>query len=193
MNKRIKLELIREAQKRLIENPRDLFAHDITHLHRVAQLALLICKNIEEKPDEDIVEIVAWWHDVDIKEELSGDERIKDKTAEYLSSKFEGDEEMKIFEAINNHEFGSRPTLLEGKILYDADKVELVSLERIKNIREAIEAGLMNIEEAKRIVNVVLEKWYPVIPNLLHFDYSRNLFNQGLPEAIKSLKEIVNK
>jgi HD superfamily phosphohydrolase YqeK len=190
MDAKLKEELIKEAKIKAIENPRDNYAHDITHLERTAKLALDIANHIDCEVDKDIVEVVAWWHDIDLQVGLGEGERAKDKTAEYLASKFEEHEKEIIYDAIYNHEFGSRPKFTEGKVLFDADKLEIVSAERVINIKNAIKKGILKAEKIRSTIKTVMEEWFPVLPNLLHFDYSKNKFNNELPQAVKSFKEI---
>jgi HD superfamily phosphodiesterase len=44
MDKKLKLKLVKEAQERLVNSPRD-FAHEITHSYLVWQLAKRIVKH----------------------------------------------------------------------------------------------------------------------------------------------------
>lgn len=173
MNKRLKFELIKEAQRLLVNNPQD-YAHDITHHSRVWLLAKEIVSNINEKVDLDILELICWWHDVD-SNTGSKDKKIVENTAEYVSSKIDGKEKEIVSDSILFHEFGKKPRYIEGKILQDADKLEILSEERLRILKEAVDLNLYDKSKFKDIIKDVIEIWLPVMPERYNFDYSRKL------------------
>lgn len=175
------LQLIKESQLLLINNPQD-YAHDITHHYRTWLNALKITKNIEENYDIDVLELICWWHDVQIKAENKSEKRICEITAKYLSSKFEGKNVEIILDSIKNHEFGSKPTYIEGKILQDADKLELLSPERFRIAIKAIKAGLLSKEYFLGKVVELKEGWLPKMPEMYNFEVSGQLHAKRLQE-----------
>jgi len=189
MDKNLKLNLVIEAQKRLIEKPRN-WAHEITHHFRVLQLANRLVKKEKLNVNKDILEILCMWHDVAIKEDLSK-RRDCETTAEYLAKSFKGEEKEIIYDSILNHEFGSTPKYIEGKVLQDADKLDILSLDRLNLDIEANEAGFSNAGISKKVVESILNEWLPIMPERYHFNYSKKLHRQRLKIVLPEFKKYV--
>lgn len=174
MDKKLKLYLIKEAQKNLVNNPQDLM-HDVTHHYRTVLLAKDISKNILESYDNDLLEVLCWWHDVKPQDLDYKDERTAKVVAGYLASLLPKEYEENVLDSIENHEFGLNPKFIEGKILQDADKLEVLSPERLKLALESVEAELINKADLYKQVTTVIEKWIPVMPDRYNFEYSKGL------------------
>jgi len=178
MNKSKKKELIKEAKYYLTNTPRNLL-HGLDHAKRVWKNALTIIS--EEKIsniDLDILEILCYWHDVYIPEleESSDYSKITTLTAQYLAKKFPKNQQEKIFDSINNHEFGSKPNFLEGKVLQDADKLDVITKIRFNEAIKAIKTGDETKEGILKIMKLVKNKWLPIFSDKLHFQYSKDYF-----------------
>lgn len=178
MNKKLKFELIRQAQRLLVENPQD-YAHELTHHMRVWTLAGNIGTNISEAYDQDILEVICWWHDIDTN---TGDKnkRIAVNTAHYVSNLVKAKDKSNIFDSIQNHEFGSKPAFIEGKILQDADKLEILSVERLRILQEAVDLGLYDRGKFVFVIKDVTENWLPIMPERYNFEYSKVLHEEKL-------------
>ena len=172
MNKKLKITLIKEAQRNLIENPQDSF-HDITHHYRTVLLAKKIVENVGVNCDLDLLEIFCWWHDVKVPGLNYEDKRVAEVVGEYLATKLPDKYKGNASDSIKNHEFGLQPKFTEGKILQDADKLEILSPERISMAIEAFEAEIENKEKNLGKYFQVVEDWLPKMPDKYNFEYSR--------------------
>jgi HD superfamily phosphodiesterase len=187
-----KIKLIKEAQNYLINNPQDVL-HDITHHYRVWVNAQSIVKeeNIADV-NIDILELICWWHDVDnpnITKEPN--KRIVELTAEYLSKQFNGIEKEILFDSIKNHEFGSIPKFVEGKILQDADKLDLLSEDRVNWAVENLKAGVISREWLTKTAISVRDNWFPKMIERYNFNYTKQCHIDRVGEFTKFLNTII--
>ena len=192
MDSKLTNELIAEAKKYLKENPQDLL-HDIEHHQRVLSLAMQIIEEegLENDINKDLVEIICWWHDVKVpKLTDTSDKRVAEITAEYLSKKLPVELQEITFDSVKNHEFGSKPSYIEGKILQDADKLEVLSLERANNVMPMLEKGQKTKVELRAIFDMVTKKWLPIMPELYHFPFSKKYHQEHVKAAISKFEEI---
>lgn len=192
MNQVKKLELIIEAQNYLINNPQDAL-HDITHHYRVWVNAQTIIK--EEHLDNvnlDIIEIICWWHDVDNPNiPKDSNRRTAELTALYIANQFEEKESEIIFDSIKNHEFGSTPTYIEGKVLQDADKLELLSRDRVNWALENLKAGKISKDWLVTTAKGVKDNWFPKMLDKYNFQYSRQYHINQVDDFSKFLDEVI--
>ena len=173
------------AQRMFLLPPR---LEDVTVL-----LAKKISQRIKTRHDWNIVEIICWWHDVQIPNTQSTNKtnkRVAEITAKYLSRKFTDDVPNIIFDSIKNHEWGSHPKFVEGKILQDADKLELLSPERFRIALDAVYAGLESKDKFNKEVNMIKNEWLPLMLERYNFDFSRRLHNKKLPVFLKFIETI---
>jgi hypothetical protein len=172
MDKNLKIDLIKQAQNHLINNPQD-YLHEITHHYRTVLLAKDITNNIEGSLDSDLLEVLCWWHDVKVPNLNYGDNRIAKVVSEYLGGLLPNEYKNNVLDSIENHEFGSKPTFMEGKVLQDADKLEILSPERIRIGIDAVEAGLLDKDSVLGKFNEVIQNWIPKMPERYNFTYSK--------------------
>jgi HD superfamily phosphodiesterase len=191
MNINKKSILIEEAKKILEQNPQDS-AHDLEHAIRVWENA----KTIVEKEDlqdvnMDILEIICYWHDVHNPDldDKDDNRRIAEITAEYISEKFSEPEKPIIFNSIRNHEFGSKPRFLEGKILQDADKLEVLSRERGNKILESINGDKKEEERILKFLKSFRDDWIPKLYERFHFQYSKDFYTENIDEFKEYIDE----
>ena len=172
-------ELIVDAQKYLICNPYDL-AHDVTHHYRVWAWCFKIVKAERLRVDWEVLSVAAWWHDA---EERKGKtvtavkKALKDRK---LSWKFTN----KVISIINQHSYGEKQTSIEGKVLFDSDKLEYVSPERLAIFAQAVRDGFINQQNYSQYYR----DWHtrtPKIVKLLHFKYSKQKYKQFYEKVIK--------
>lgn len=189
---KLKLELIQEAQKYLLDHPQD-YAHEITHHYRTWLIAKEIVDSLKEPVDKDLLEVICWWHDVEIPGFGHADDRIVKNTAEYVAHKLPDDLVDVVRNSIANHEFGSTPKYIEGQISQDADKLEILSEERLRILEEAVNAGLYDKNKFIQILKMVLHEWLPVMPERYHFEFSKSLHNGKINNVIDIANLLVRK
>lgn len=198
MNIKLKLELIKQAQQQLVNNPQDSM-HEITHHYRVVSLAkqLVHTENMKDKIDMDLLEVVCWWHDVKVQGiEYPANVRVVKVTAEYLSNLLPEDLRQKAFDSIAEHEFGSTPSYLEGKILQDADKLEILSEARVDLVVDSIAAGILDKDKMLKTLDNLRTEWLPNMQARYHFEFSKRYHEKnlsGFTEYLTKTEEIIKK
>ncbi len=190
MNKQLLLTLIKEAQTNEVNNPQN-YAHEITHHYRTWLNAKEIIAAIKEPFDVDIVELICWWHDVQIIGLDYTDKRICHVIADYLAFKVSNESKEIVLDSIKNHEFGSTPNYLEGKILQDAAKLEILSDERFRIAIDAIKAGLMSKDYFYNAAVEVYKNWLPKMPSMYNFDISREIHEKRLDLLDAKIKKYI--
>jgi uncharacterized protein len=107
--------------------------HDWSHIERVYNLSLKIAKT--EKADINILRIAAYLHDIGRREEMRSKGKIDHaergvKLADGILSKYNLDKGIKenILHCILSHRYRNnhKPTTIEAKILFDADKLDSI-------------------------------------------------------------------
>jgi len=107
--------------------------HDWDHVERVYNLSLKIAE--KEKADVNIVKLAAYLHDVGRKEEMDSGGKICHAEkgvvlAESILSPYNLDEEIveNIKHCILSHRYRNehKPTTIEAKVLFDADKLDSI-------------------------------------------------------------------
>jgi HD superfamily phosphohydrolase YqeK len=172
-------QLLDEARLRLQDSPYDI-AHDLVHHLEVLRNALQLAHDIKDpKIDFDALRVAAMWHDVPHQ---PGAEKSSEATANYLKLKmqqmgFDKDFINKVYDAVLFHSFSQEPITIEGKILYDADKLELLNAARIIRYGKAVEAGKISPQKAKKDIEW-LAKAYKLLRDRLHFDVSKSRYDQ---------------
>jgi HD superfamily phosphodiesterase len=127
-------------------------AHDLNHHKSVWRTAQDIAKNVERvdfPAGLDLLEISCMWHDVLTKpyppEIRKEHKKVTAETADYvkhlmLKNGFEENEAQTVYLAVLYHEFDDRPQNREGEILFDADKLDVLSIERVRRFVQSDEA-----------------------------------------------------
>lgn len=191
MDKKLKTDFIRQAQTHLINNPQD-YLHEITHHYRTFLLARGILNNIPESSDNDLVEILCWWHDVKVPDLEYGNKRVAKIVSEYLAELLPNEYRDNVLDSIENHEFGSKPNFVEGKVLQDADKLEILSPERIRIGIDAVESGLLDKNYVLSKFNNVIENWIPKMPERYNFEYSKKKHFELLEKVKPDFENLKN-
>jgi len=190
MEKGLLLKLIKEAQTNLVNNPQN-YAHEITHHYRTWLTAKEVITEVKDSFDEDLVELLCWWHDVQVPGLDYTDKRVAHVISEYLSNKVGKEDTDIVLDSIKNHEFGSSPKYVEGKILQDADKLEILSDERFRIAFDAIKAGLMSKEYFYNAAVEVYNEWLPKMPKMYNFDISREIHAERLKALDSKIKQYI--
>ena len=177
--------MIDAARLRLTESPVDV-AHDLDHHRRVWENCIWVIgqEKLEGEVDLDVLRVAAWWHDVERGSETH--ELMQEALKKVgMDVNWIG----RVLLVINQHPFGNGQDGVEARILYDADKLEYVSVERVERVIEAIETGEMKSEVLlgyKRDFQMRL----PHVPDSLNFKSTRRRFEEEKGEFLVCLKEV---
>ncbi len=154
--------------------------HDLSHSERVAENARAIAQELNYK-DPDFLELCAFWHDVarTLKKEpheeagaiMARDDLLARGAVQELANL--------AYEAIRFHKSTANPITVEGKIIRDADKLDIFSAVRWER---CIKAGWTEYyaEDLKKTVEN-LQKY----PAIFTYDYTKKLYQERLPKFLK--------
>ena len=177
-------KLIEVAQKVLAENPYDL-GHDLNHHYNVYDNVyhIILNENII-KINWDLVTVAAWWHDVD---------RDNNKHPRFtLAAKsLSIDDEVleQIINIINTHSFTDRRSQsIEGKVLFDADKIEYANPTRWIHIDKAIIEGKMDLDRALKYGEALNNRIADVYQSMT-FNYSKARLTENIRFLIVAKKQ----
>jgi HD superfamily phosphodiesterase len=165
---------IRElAQRYLAEHPFDAL-HSVAHHAKVWENCQWIVGQERLEVDLVTLEIAAWWHDVE-----RGSEEHSLLRQGLTNLGIEPEFIEKIVGIINGHSYGQEQTSLEGKVLYDADKLEYLSLERVDTLVTAFKNGAIPQDR----FDYYKKGWAKRIPNVrgkINFESTRKKFEEEL-------------
>lgn len=195
MNSKDIAPLINQAITLLKSQPFDA-GHDLAYAQAVWKTARDIADHLKPTPGTDqaptsgvnitALKLACYWHDVVVKpkDQLKpAGENVAD-TAAYLKTQlkkhqFPSDFINIVYLAVRYHQYEDKPVNLEGQILWDADKLEVINLNRWLLAHRAVETGHMPQATYDSYLNTAL-KWLKVLRPKYHFDYSRTLFDQRI-------------
>lgn len=123
--------------KRLYEGFGDSI-HNLRHSERVAENAILLAQELGYE-DTDFLKLCAYWHDAARTQGITdGHEEAGAVMAQNDLLQRGASQELakSAYEAIRFHKSTANPTTIEGKIIRDADKLDIYSLERWKKCAE---------------------------------------------------------
>lgn len=160
--------------------------HDWEHSERVAVNARLIADNIGYK-DKAFLELCALWHDAartqgftDGHEEEGAIMARKDLLARGADEKLAD----RVYEAIRFHKSTSNPTTVEGKILRDADKLDIFTVRRWKKC--ALAGWTKEYADDFRRSAENRGKY----PNAFTYDYTKEQFKNRLPSWLRYYESV---
>ena len=167
----------------LLENVKDP-SHGLPHARGVLDLA----KNISVfySVDEDLLEVACWWHDTGV---VGGH-----KNYEILSASLAYDNLAthgfnrqlcrKVYDMIRYHRASSLPRTIEGKILMDADKLDLISVDRWRQCIDMRNTGrVRDLAGNSHIIKII-----PKMRNrVLLLENSRIIFDQMIADFLDFL------
>jgi hypothetical protein len=177
------VKAIERAKELLTKSPFDVY-HTLDHHTEVVQNIFDIVKQEKINCDTQLLEIAAWWHDV-----FKDDPRESELLTEEFSNFGLDKEIQKISNIISGHSFSQEQQSVEAKLLYDADKIALVSIPRWRFAFNQFDLGLIPKEERDKYIS----EWnrrMPIMEAKLNFIYSRQIFRQKHTEFIGWLKSI---
>jgi len=161
----------------------DDLAHNLSHSERVAGNAIEIARSLGYQ-DLKFIELCAYWHDTARTKGLNPHEEPGAAMAreDLLSRRAKETIGNKAYEAIRLHRVRDNPTTIEGKVIRDADKLDLISIERWQKCIKA--------KQYEHLVPIVplLKKF----PRAFSFDYTKKLYAERFPkfwEYYESIKD----
>jgi HD superfamily phosphodiesterase len=163
-------------------------AHDLSHHENVWRTAQEIVENIHFDGDIDLLHIACMWHDLLTKpypEEVRKDhKKVTGETAEYvknfmIKNGFSESEAQTVFLAVKYHEFDDHPRNIEGQVLFDADKLDVLSTERVRRFVQSDKAGKVPMWKVKSYT-VGAEIFLKQMRRKFQLDYSKKLFDQKI-------------
>jgi hypothetical protein len=190
--------LITQAITHLKTHPFDA-AHDLAHHKRVWQNAQKIAKHLSHqtpsiKINLNALKLACFWHDVVIKtkDELNPAGKNVSETADYLRKQMQSLNYDKgfidtVYLAVRYHQYDDTPVNLEGQILWDADKLDVVHHARWFGAHQAVEKGTLDPFYAQAMVETGA-RWIKVLPQKFHFPISAKLFHQELSQTLADPK-----
>lgn len=161
--------LINEAKMILQTVPYDA-AHNFHHHERVWSNTQQIIKKEKLLIDEEALCIAVWWHDVD--KGSVGSPRFMRAAHQYHIPQLKIDA---ILAIMNQHSFDDEQTTMEGKLLFDADKLEYVSLVRWKQFLPVLQKNPLMQDRLKAYQVAIGERIIPVYRRL-YFEISKQRF-----------------
>lgn len=121
------------AKKKIQKND---ISHQLPHIQRTIKISKLLAK--KEKADILKSIIIAWLHDIEKNKELKGinhgDEGAKSARKFLIKINLKNKDIDEICYAIKQHNKEGIPTTKEAKVIYDADKLQLLGVEGIIRI-----------------------------------------------------------
>ena len=171
-------KVLKEAKRRLKKDPFDV-GHDYDHHLAVVMNCLTIIENENLDLDVNSLLIAAWWHDYKRNQD---DENDRILTETMIQAGFEQSAIKKVLSIKNAHSFGNEQISLEQQVLFDADKLEYASVERIKKVSAAVVLGEMTEETQGKYKAAFKDRIAKVLKNL-HFESTRNRMKTRIEEV----------
>jgi len=183
--KQIYADSIAEATSHYANN-RDVL-HDLAHSERVAENAKQIAAEIGYK-DLDFLELCSMWHDVarTVGREPHEEEGAIMARDDLLSRGASQTLANLAYEAIRFHKSTASPVTIEGKIIRDADKLDIFSVVRWQKCQDAGWAREYAEDLDKTLEN--LDRY----PGVFTYDYAKQLYKDRLPEFLKLSEQLIN-
>lgn len=154
-----------------VDNP----TYNVLHARGVVDLALNICSFYDA--DAEIVEIACWWHDVGRIDGVKNHELLSASLAyeNLLFHGFSRHTASKVYDAIRFHRAASNPKTIEAKIVRDADKLDLISVERWQQCLAFKSKGLIpSLGDRKHAIKMIPK----LRGEILYLEKSRMVFDQ---------------
>lgn len=171
-------------------------AHDLAHHKRVWQNAQKIANHLSHqtpsiKINLNALKLACFWHDVviDDSQNFSNHHRSH-SSAEYLAKAIakhhlNPDLIHTTLLAVKYHEYDDRPQNIEGQILWDADKLDVISLDRWLIAQKAFEAGQLSQTKYDSYTQTGAV-WLKTLRSKFFFDITRELYDQSLTKLLQN-------
>jgi len=188
--------ILDESANLLTKQPFD-DAHDLSHHERVWENAQKIAGQIPEKLNRDALHVAVMWHDV-----MVGDEKLLNKRHKNIGlilnrlqllmseNGFDSNFQKIVTEAIKHHEFGSKKQVnIEGKVLFDADKLDALNPTRYRKIINAIKSK--KISKLQTFLYVQAAKlWLRTMRSRYHFEISKQMHDKLVAQLLQDKEAI---
>lgn len=160
-------------QIKLIQDPQ----HSLSHVLQVVEYTKEILQ--DEKADEEVCIISAYWHDVGRLKQNEGHALISAELLKEEMQKLNYSEDMieKCYKAIYKHSWYDNPETIEGIVVRDADKLDFVG---IKRWNECIEKNCDSIDSILKLLPTTREE-------LLKLDTSKKIFDKEIAKLVAFL------
>lgn len=161
--------------------------HDWEHSERVAENARLIADHLGYE-DKAFLTLCALWHDAARTTQSEGHEEAGALLAEkdLLARGVDKTTAEKAYEAIRFHKSSANPTTIEGRIIRDADKLDIFTAARWKKC-EASGWRKDYVDDLRKTVETMGK-----YPDAFTYGFTKELFKQRRPiflEYYESIKE----
>lgn len=175
---------IEEKHKTLIEIAKEKMnaiedkEHDINHINDVVNNIKRILENIDTEVNAEACIIAAYWHDVGRTETGVGHEKLSTTMLSKEMKKLNYDNNFieTCTKAIEFHKWNMTPTTIEGWVVKDADKLAWIGIGRWNSC----------IKNNQRL-DTILELLPNLRNNILHFDYTRKMYDEEIIKIVKIL------
>lgn len=175
---------IEEKHKTLIEiakkkmNKVEDKEHDINHINDVVNNIKRILDNVDTEVNKEACIIGAYWHDVGRTEIGVGHEKLSATmlSKEMKKLNYEDNFIDVCTQAIEFHKWNMTPTTVEGWVIKDADKLAWIGSGRWESC----------IQDKQRL-DVILELLPKLRNEILHFDYTRKMYDEEIIKIVKIL------
>jgi HD superfamily phosphodiesterase len=159
----------------------DTPSYNVLHAKGVVDLALNIASFYET--DRELLEVACWWHDTGRVEGIKNHELLSASLAyENLALHGHPRKDCKfVYDAIRFHRVNHSPKTFEGKILRDADKLDMISVDRWKQCIEFKDQGIIaDLTDRKRFIRLIPK----LRTKILYLDHSKEMFDHMLSEFL---------
>lgn len=175
-------KVVAEAQRHLREHPFDAL-HSVSHARQVWKNCLWIIKREGLKDlDMEALQIAAWWHDV------QRDSEKHDWLKKALSDHGSAPEfTEKVVGIINGHSFEQPQSSTESEVLYDADKLEYLSIDRVITLAKAKNNRMIGDDRFEYYKKAWAQRIQKVRQNI-HFDSVKKRFENRYRKFLDFIK-----
>jgi len=176
-------KILTKVKSELHQNPFDA-GHDFLHHEEVFENVVAIVKGENLIVDMAALSVASWLHDYERNDEEARDKYLRQIVSE---SDVPADFAQKVIRIMSSHSYGEVQESEEQKVLFDADKLEYLSVPRFIRVMDAITRGEMTEE----IWSKYKKAWKDRIPRvrgLLHYDTSRKLFDERIGPLLSFIK-----
>lgn len=154
--------------------------HDWQHSERVAGNALVLADELGYE-DKDFLKLCALWHDAARTQGFTighEEEGALMAQSDLLARGVSADIAARAYETIRHHKSSSSPTSIEGKIIRDADKLDIFTVARWQ---KCAEAGWTEeyVDDLRRTVAA-----HGKYPDAFTYEYTKQQFEKRLPEFL---------
>jgi len=154
--------------------------HDINHHYEVWKNCVEIMDVEKLELDRNALEITAWSHDLETYNKNNDFIKLK---AILNHHNVQDTMTAKIIKIIDEHSWSKKQTLLESKVIFDADKLEFVSIPRWEYSLQAFKDQLITEARMKKYEGVMNEVMFKALDRF-YFESTKIKYEKLLKEFI---------